>query len=596
MAITTAQIQQLYVAYLGRAADKAGLDYWSAQLNSVPATLTLENLRANFVNEQPEYQSAYAGLTRSETVSKIYLQLFGHSADAAGLEYWTNGGGSTVNADQLLLAFVNGASATDAKAVANKVLVAEVYTSSAGANYASDDAHSVIANVTDNSATVTTALTNLAALPGIALPANVALLKADISAAANVAADGASKVAALVSVNDKVAALNASYGATLASVKDGVDANTTVDYAEAVNALANANTVRGAISGSTTDALATASTAAAKALAADRAELIANDQNAVAKINAYNAAVAADAKVAAVDSTAVTNTEGAFDGILGAGNQATFNAAVTAYKAASGSTSTITTAANLYSELKGAAGNSAKLAELDKAFSSNTAYGSSYGTLKTLAATDAAKQASVDKVGVAADALSSVVTGSTYAADSVTAATAAKILADAQAADALVSQAKAIDDAHQAVVDAASSAHTAVTSNATIHDVDAGAITADVPGTTSELFYFSAIKAADDVSIANFAKGDAIYIGEGYTFNSAVTVGTDGFAVGSNTSVKEVYFTQATDGTVHVNIETNAIGNVAGAADNIAVITLAGVTSLSEVSYANGVISTTHVA
>ena len=47
MAITSAQVQQLYVAYLGRAADKAGLDYWMAELNSVPATLTLENLRSN---------------------------------------------------------------------------------------------------------------------------------------------------------------------------------------------------------------------------------------------------------------------------------------------------------------------------------------------------------------------------------------------------------------------------------------------------------------------------------------------------------------------------------------------------------------------
>ena len=144
MAITTAQIQQLYVAYLGRAADKAGLDYWSEQLNAAKPVLTLESLRANFVNEQPEYVNAYAGLSRSDTVVKIYNNLFGRAPDAAGLAYWTTGGGATVNADQLLTAFVAGAGATDAKIIANKVLVSEVYTSTAGANYNAADAKSII--------------------------------------------------------------------------------------------------------------------------------------------------------------------------------------------------------------------------------------------------------------------------------------------------------------------------------------------------------------------------------------------------------------------------------------------------------------------
>ncbi len=39
MATTSAQVQQLYVAYLGRAADKAGLDYWLGELNATPATI-----------------------------------------------------------------------------------------------------------------------------------------------------------------------------------------------------------------------------------------------------------------------------------------------------------------------------------------------------------------------------------------------------------------------------------------------------------------------------------------------------------------------------------------------------------------------------
>lgn len=594
MAITSAQVQQLYVAYLGRAADKAGLDYWLNELNgstTKPATLTLENLRANFVNEQPEYQNAYAGLTRSETVSKIYLQLFGHSADAAGLEYWTTGGGASVNADQLLVAFVNGASATDAKIVANKVLVAEVYTSTAGANYAAADAKTVLANVNGTTASVTQALTDLAALPGIAVPASVALVKADVAAANALISYETSKVASLVALNDKVVALNATYGATLASVKDGIDINTTVDYAEAVNAINNTTALRTKISGLSTTDLQTASAAATKTLAADRAELVANDPNAVTKINAFNAAVAADAKVAAVDPAAVSNAQTGLTAILASGtNQTTFNTAVTAYKTDSGSTATIVTAADLYAELKGA--DAAKLAKLDAAFGTGT-FSSNYSTLKTLAATDAAKVASTKAVTDATTALSSVHT-STYAADSKIAADAAKILADAQSADTLVAQGKAETDAHKAVFDSAFDAHKAVTdAAATIHDIDLGAITADVGGNTAELFYFGDIKAADDVSIANFAKGDALFVGEGLTFNSSVTI-TNGLAVGTNTAAKEIYFTKGADGFVNVNIETNAVGQTSGAADNVAVIKLAGITDLSEVSYANGVVSTTH--
>lgn len=597
MAITSAQVQQLYVAYLGRAADKAGLDYWLNELNgstTAPATLTLENLRANFVNEQPEYTAAYAGLTRSETVSKIYLQLFGHSADAAGLAYWTTGGGATVNTDQLLVAFVNGASATDAKIVANKVLVAEVYTSTAGTNYAAADAKSILVDVGANYGTVTDALNDLSALPGIALPANVASIKADVAANAAKISYETSKVASLVSLNDKVVALNAGYNASLLSVKDGADANTTVDYAEAYNAVANASALLTAIlDGDTIDTLKTQVTTDTTALTTARANLVSNDAQAVAKINTYNAAVAADAKLVEVDGAAVTTAEASLTGVLTVGaNKTAFDAAATSYKTASGSDTTIATSADLYAALKGAAGDSAKIAQLDTAFNTG-AFASSYGTLKTLSATDAAKTAAGDAVDTAAAAV-----GNAYASAATTLAADTKVLADAQAAQALVDTATAETTAHDAVVATALSAHIAVTGNATIHDIDAGVIAADVPGTTAELFYFSAIKASDDVIVTNFAKGDALYVGDGLTFNSSVTIGTDGFAVGTSTSAKEIYFTKGTDGVVSVNIETNAVGQTAGTtgADNVAVIKLAGITDLSEVSYANGVISTTHAA
>lgn len=122
MAITAQQVQELYIAYLGRPADKAGLDYWMAELNAEPAVLTLEDLRANFVNEQPEYANTYGGLSTAQIVAKIYENLFGREGEADGLAYWTgevqNG---NVPVDMLLVAFLNGASEADRAVVDQKV-------------------------------------------------------------------------------------------------------------------------------------------------------------------------------------------------------------------------------------------------------------------------------------------------------------------------------------------------------------------------------------------------------------------------------------------------------------------------------------------
>lgn len=129
MAVTSKQVQELYVAYLGRAADKAGLEYWLGELNNPASGLTLENLRANFVNEQPEYARIYGGLSVTQTVARIYENLFERAAEPAGLDYWVgevNAG--RVPVDQLLVAFLNAASPGDRQVVDNKVAVAEAYT------------------------------------------------------------------------------------------------------------------------------------------------------------------------------------------------------------------------------------------------------------------------------------------------------------------------------------------------------------------------------------------------------------------------------------------------------------------------------------
>ncbi|MGV8864859.1 MAG: DUF4214 domain-containing protein [Pseudomonas sp.] len=591
MAITTAQIQQLYVAYLGRAADKAGLDYWANQLNTVPATLTLENLRANFVNEQPEYANAYAGLNREETVSKIYLQLFGHPADAAGLAYWTTGGGATVNADQLLTAFVNGASATDAKVVANKVLVAEVYTSTAGTNYVKADATSIIADVKDTSATVTTALGKLedGSLSGLAIPTGLAAVKAAAIAESTANADAAAKVTSLTATNDKVVALNAEYKVTLTAV-DG-NSDKTVTYAEASTAaLNNAKALYSAIAGGpavTIDALKKTATDDAAALKTQYDALVNTHVNAVAEVKAYNAAFAANAKLAVVTTAQIDTVTGTLQGAIDAGNGSAFSAAAAKYALANPSAAEITSADELYAAIKGA--DAATVTKLDTAFNTGV-FTTSYASVKSLAVEDGVKAAATKALADATTAVTSA-----YADASEKATDSAKVSADAQKADALVTEAKTQIDAHKAVTDSHEDAVAQIPTFA--HDLDAtvGLITAG-NDSKADLFFFSAIKETDDLTITNFNKGDALYIGEGYTLNTAAKIGTDNFVTGSNTAVKEVFFTQDANGVVSVNIETNALGHVAGAGDNIATITLSGITSLTDVSYSNGIVMSNHVA
>ncbi len=595
MAITSAQVQQLYVAYLGRAADKAGMDYWLNELNASPAKMTLENLRSNFTNEQPEYQNAYAGLNREETVSKIYLQLFGRPADSVGLEYWTTGGGASVNADQLLVAFVNGASAADAKVIANKVLVSEVYTETAGANYVQADAAKIIAGVNGTPGSVSDALTMLenGSLSGVAIPAGLAAVKAAAVAEANEKADAAAKATSLTATNDKVVALNKEYNAVVTDLD--VNNDKTVSYDEAKAAKTNAEALRTEISGgATTDALKTASSDAAKALAADRADLVNRDPEAVAKINAYDAAFAANAKVADVTDEQAENAAAALDGVIAAGaNGAAFTTAAGAYKTATGDVSPITNATELYNVIKGAKAD--QLAALDKAFNTG-AFKDAYTSMKAVAVADAAKEASELALSKAITALSTVATGNKYAEDSVKAADAAKKLADTQKADALIDEAKKLIEAHEAVEKSTGEANDAVPDFA--HDINAAVPVLSGDNTKADLFYFSDLKGTDDVTVTNFNKGDALYIGEGFSLTKNVTVNADGNYVGTNVGVKEVFFIQdATTKVVSAVIETNNIGYAAGGSvDNVAVIELAGIKSLDEVSFANGVITSSHVA
>jgi len=145
MSEISAAIQEIYIGLLGRAADAPGLAYWTAEISA--GILSIEQLRANIVNEQPEYQQGLGSMSREAALVELYQNLFGRLPDAQGLVYWSTGGGASVNFDQLVLALGNGASPEDRQLLNEKIAAAQVYTEAAGEQYDLEDAAEAVARV-----------------------------------------------------------------------------------------------------------------------------------------------------------------------------------------------------------------------------------------------------------------------------------------------------------------------------------------------------------------------------------------------------------------------------------------------------------------
>ncbi len=84
---TTAAIQQMYIAYMGRPADPAGLQFWQNLVDSNAASLTAVG---NAFAGSSEYKALVAGKTSTEVIENIYMQLFGRKPEAGGLAFWAN--------------------------------------------------------------------------------------------------------------------------------------------------------------------------------------------------------------------------------------------------------------------------------------------------------------------------------------------------------------------------------------------------------------------------------------------------------------------------------------------------------------------------
>ncbi|WP_417787148.1 DUF4214 domain-containing protein [Stutzerimonas xanthomarina] len=152
---TSAQVQQLYIALLGRAADKPGLDWWLENING--GERTLEQAAAAFTTSE-EFVSTYGSLQGAELVTAVYTNLFERTPSQEEVAYWVADGRP---ADELLSAFLTYASPADQTVINNKVTVAQYYTEAAGSEIDLDAAAAIIANVNGTAVSVSTALQNL---------------------------------------------------------------------------------------------------------------------------------------------------------------------------------------------------------------------------------------------------------------------------------------------------------------------------------------------------------------------------------------------------------------------------------------------------
>jgi len=126
MGVYTNAVQQLYVAYFGRPADTAGLAYWEGVVTKANGSTAA--VSAAFAGSA-EYKAAYANLDAQHVVAQVYQNLFGHTPDLPGLNFWSQAlinGQMTV--DNVVTQIAAGAQGSDLTAYNNKVAAATAFT------------------------------------------------------------------------------------------------------------------------------------------------------------------------------------------------------------------------------------------------------------------------------------------------------------------------------------------------------------------------------------------------------------------------------------------------------------------------------------
>ncbi|ESQ99786.1 hypothetical protein F753_08390 [Stutzerimonas chloritidismutans AW-1] len=570
------QVQALYVGYLGRAADQAGLDFWT---NAITAgTSTIESVALGFTLSQ-EYTSKYEGLTTTQLVEQVYFNLLGRAADAEGSAFWAgeidNG---TISADTLIASMINSLGAIDQQVIDNKVYVANAYTASAGAAYNVEAGAAVLVGVDGTQASVAAALQNIGngtvpgAVPGLALFNAIETAEKALAAYQLEAAKLAVAAGDVDDVADNVVIADKKVGLTL------TEATAAVGFAQADRDALVSSTTKTSVLELTASEAATDLAAAKTAVQAQ-----ANGPQAV---RTYESAVAAFAALTENSAAQEAAAEAGFTAANGTISVVELNATLT-NDLTDGAYDTI------YAALTSLSTTAADRAKIVDAVS-ELQYGSD---LVKLADNEYAINKAGDAVTKAETAVKAITDGQAYLVAFDTKAEADELLADVREADAVIKALTAIEAELTKLDDAVTKAETALSDFESDNDVDFVVI--DSPLTLTDdssdvLYVGAATGASDDVVFANFGEGKADYIllGSEYTFNSGATTA-------GNNNVLE-YFVIQDGADAKVVIETAKYGSGSlgydatsgeiNASTDAVVIELTGV-NVADLAIANGVIS-----
>lgn len=114
MAVTVQQeVAALYSAIFNRAPDQAGLEFW---VNAIEGGDSLVQAAEGFT-QHPVFAETYAGMSDSQFVQQLYVNILGGAGDANGIAFWTEKLASGVSKGQVVAEFVQGALSIDLDAL-----------------------------------------------------------------------------------------------------------------------------------------------------------------------------------------------------------------------------------------------------------------------------------------------------------------------------------------------------------------------------------------------------------------------------------------------------------------------------------------------
>jgi hypothetical protein len=126
------QVQKAYLAYYGRPADPAGLDFWIGRLTESNGNLSA--IIDDFGNSD-EANALYGSESVVDRVTKIYGQIFNRTPDEGGLNYWVSKiQNKEVSLSEAALAIQGGAQNDDLLLTVNKVFIANRFTDALSKN------------------------------------------------------------------------------------------------------------------------------------------------------------------------------------------------------------------------------------------------------------------------------------------------------------------------------------------------------------------------------------------------------------------------------------------------------------------------------